>query len=109
MPQSPDAGLGELRQVPTLQKDENLMTYFSSFDDLWAHCEPSLDSGTRLYVEKAGQRREFSTRRELSILDRWAGGATIVTGGAERAVLLKAEMQPLRESERKGGLCRCLS
>ena len=70
------------------------MTYFSSFDELWAHCEPSLDSGTRLYVEKAGQRREFATRRELSILDRWAGAATIVTGGAERAVLLKAEIPP---------------
>ena len=88
-------------EVPALQKGENPMTYFSSFDELWAHCEPSLGSGTRLYVEKAGQRREFSTRRELSILDRWAGGATIVTGGAERAVLLKAEMQPYgRENAR---------
>ena len=109
MPQSPDAGLGEMRQIPTFQKDVNPMKYFSSFDELWAHCQPSLDSGSELYVEKAGQRREFSTRRELSILDRWAGGATIVTGGAERAVLFKAEMQPLRVSERKGGLCRCLS
>lgn len=74
--------------------DENLMTYFSSFEELWAHCEPSLESGTKLYVEKAGQRRAFSTRRELSILDRWAGGATIVKGGAEWAVLHKVEMQP---------------
>jgi uracil-DNA glycosylase len=81
-------------EVPALQKGENPMTYFSSFDELWAHCEPSLGSGTRLYVEKSGQRREFATRRELSILDAWAGGATVVTGGAERAVLLKAEMQP---------------
>ena len=58
---------------------------------------PAVPGGrTRLYVEKAGERREFSTRRELSILDAWAGGATIVTGGAERAVLFKAEMQPVR-------------
>jgi len=92
MPQSPDAGLGELRQVPIIQKDENSMKYFSSFDELWSNCEPFLGNGTRLYVEKAGQKRAFSTRRELSILDRWAGGATIVTGGAERAMLFKAEM-----------------
>lgn len=70
------------------------MKYFSSFDELWSNCGPFLGNGTRLYVEKAGQRRAFATRRELSILDRWAGGATIVTGGAERAVLFKAEMQP---------------
>jgi len=82
-------------EVPQISTQKvNALTYFSSFDKLWAHCEPSLDSGSKLYVEKAGQRREFATRRELSILDRWAGGATIVTGGAERAVLLKAEMQP---------------
>lgn len=94
MPQSPDAGLGEMRQIPTFQKDMNPMKYFSSFDDLWTHCEPALDSGSQLYVEKAGQKRAFSTRRELSILDRWAGGATIVTSGADRAMLFKAEMQP---------------
>jgi len=94
MPQSPDAGLGEQYQVPTFQKDGNLMTYFSSFDELWAYSERILDAGQPLCVEKAGQKREFSTRRELSILDRWAGGATIVTGGSEKAVLLKAEMQP---------------
>ena len=92
MPQSPDAGLGEMRQIPTFQKDVNPMKYFSSFDELWNHCEPSLGNGMRLYVEKAGQKREFSSRRELSILDRWAGGATTVTGGAERAILLKAQM-----------------
>jgi hypothetical protein len=101
MPQSPDAGLGEMRQIPTFQKDENSMKYFSSFDELWAHCEPSLGNGTRLYVEKAGHKREFSTRRELSILDRWAGGATIVTSGVERSVLLKAEMQPLSVTNAK--------
>ena len=101
MPLSPDAGLGEMRQIPTFQKDVNSMKYFSSFDELWAHCEPSLGNGTSFYVEKAGQRREFATRRELSILDRWAGGATIVKGGAERAVLLKAEIQPLRVANAK--------
>ena len=84
----------ELEPEVHQKEDENLMTYFSSFDELWAHCEPSLESGTKLYVEKAGQRRAFSTRRELSILDRWAGGATIVKGGAEWAMLLKVEMQP---------------
>ena len=93
-PPSSGAGLGEMRQIPTIQKDENSMKYFSSFDELWAHCKPSLESGTKLYVEKAGQRREFATRRELSILDRWAGGATIVTSEVERSVLLKMEMQP---------------
>ena len=101
MPLSPEAGLGEMRQIPTFQKDVNPMKYFSSFDELWAHCEPSLGNGTSLYVEKAGQRREFSSRRELSILDRWAGGATIVNGGAERSVLLKAEIQPLRVANAK--------
>lgn len=101
MPLSPDAGLGEMRQIPTFQKDVNPMKYFSSFDELWAHCEPALEGGTRLYVEKAGQRREFSSRRELSILDRWSGGATIVKGGAERAVLLKAEIQPLNVTNAK--------
>jgi uracil-DNA glycosylase family 4 len=94
MPLSPGAGLGEMRQIPTFQKDVNPMKYFSSFDELWAHCQPALEGGSELYVEKAGQKRAFATRRELSILDRWAGGATIVTGGAERAVLLKAEIQP---------------
>ena len=77
------------------------MTSFSSFEDLWAYCQPALEGGARLYVVKSGMRREFSTRRELSILDSWAGGATIVSGGAERAVLLKAEMQPvLKENAR---------
>lgn len=70
------------------------MKYFSNFDDLWVHCEGLLDTGSQLYVEKAGERREFSTRRELGILDRWAGAATVITTGAERAVLLKVEMQP---------------
>ena len=93
-PTSSGAGLGEMRQIPTIKKDENSMKYFSSFDELWAHCKPSLESGTKLYVEKAGQRREFASRRELSILDRWAGGATIVTSEVERSVLLKMEMQP---------------
>jgi hypothetical protein len=82
-------------EFPALQKgDEDQMTYFSSFDELWSHCQPALEGGARLYVEKAGQRREFATRRELSILDAWAGAATIVTGGVERAVLLKAEIPP---------------
>ena len=71
------------------------MTSFSSFEDLWAYCQPALEGGARLYVEKAGERREFSTRRELSILDSWAGGATIVSGGAERAALFKAELPPV--------------
>jgi hypothetical protein len=75
--------------------DENLMTYFSSFEDLWAHCEPALGSGTSLYVEKSGQRRAFSSRRELSILDRWSGAATVVKGGQQWSVLLKPEIQPL--------------
>ncbi|OPY55506.1 MAG: Uracil DNA glycosylase superfamily protein [Methanosaeta sp. PtaU1.Bin060] len=70
------------------------MKYFSNFDDLWVHCKSLLDTGSKLYVEKAGERREFSTKRELGILDRWAGAATIITTGAERAVLLKVEMQP---------------
>jgi len=47
MPLSPDAGLGEMRQIPTFQKDVNPMKYFSSFGELWAHCEPSLGNGTR--------------------------------------------------------------
>lgn len=68
------------------------MTIFSSFEDLWAYCQPSLQGGARLYVEKGGERREFSTRRELSILDAWAGGATVVRGGEDRAFLFKAEM-----------------
>lgn len=71
------------------------MTSFSSFEDLWAYCQPVLEGGARLYVEKGGERREFSTRRELSILDSWAGGATIVSGGAERAALFKAELPPV--------------
>ncbi len=68
---------------------------FSKFDDLWAHCEPILAGGSQLCVEKAGERRQFSTRRELSILDHWAGAATVVIGGAgvEKAVLLQPEMQ----------------
>lgn len=71
------------------------MTSFTSFEDLWAYCQPALVGGARLYVEKAGERREFSTRRELSILDSWAGGATVVSGGEDRALLFKAEMPPL--------------
>ena len=71
------------------------MTSFSSFEDLWAYCQPALEGGARLYVEKGGEKREFSTRRELSILDSWAGGATIVSGGAERAALFKAELPPV--------------
>jgi hypothetical protein len=47
-------------------------------------------------VEKGGERREFSTRRELSILDAWAGGATVVSGGEDRASLFKAEMPAWR-------------
>lgn len=74
--------------------DESPMTYFSSFEKLWAHCQPALEGGTELYVEKSGQRRVFSSRRELSILDRWSGVATVVKGGPEWAVLLKAEVQP---------------
>jgi uracil-DNA glycosylase len=101
MPLSPGAGLGEMCQIPILQKGEKSMKYFSSFDELWAHCQSSLGNGTRLYVEKAGQRREFSTFRELSILDRWAGGATIVTSGVERSVLLKAEMPPYGKQNAK--------
>jgi hypothetical protein len=101
MPLSPGAGLGEMRQIPTFQKDVNPMKYFSSFDELWAHCEPALVNGTRLYVEKAGERRAFSSRRELSILDRWSGGATIVSSGVEKSVLLKAEIQPLRVANAK--------
>jgi len=101
MPLSPGAGLGEMRQIPILQKGEKSMKYFSSFDELWSHCQSSLGNGARLYVEKAGERREFATLRELSILDRWAGGATIVTSGVEKSVLLKAEMQPLRVTNAK--------
>jgi uracil-DNA glycosylase family 4 len=74
--------------------DENPMTYFSSFEKLWAHCQPALEGGTKLYVEKSGQRRVFSSRRELSILNRWSEAATVVKGGPEWAVLLKAEVQP---------------
>jgi len=70
------------------------LKYFSNFEDLWKHSEAQLSSGTRLFVEKCGQKRQFSTRRELSILDAWSDGTTIVTGGPEKAKLLKAEMRP---------------
>lgn len=72
------------------------MTSFSSFEDLWAYCHPALEGGARLYVEKGGERREFSTRRELSILDAWAGGATVVSGGEDRVSLFKAEIPAWR-------------
>ena len=71
------------------------MTSFSSFEDLWAYCQPALEGGARLYVEKGGEKREFSTRRELSILDSWAGGATVVSGGEDKAFFFKAELPPV--------------
>jgi uracil-DNA glycosylase len=93
---SPPAGGGSAACAGRESHPEaDALTSFSSFEDLWAYCQPALEGGARLYVEKAGERREFSTRRELSILDSWAGGATVVSGGEDKAFLFKAELPPV--------------
>ena len=73
---SPPAGGGSVAGACRESSPEaDALTSFSIFEDLWAYCQPALESGARLFVEKGGERREFSTRMELSILDSWAGGS----------------------------------